>query len=196
VTPHPIESTIPHQPPHTYHGVLPAQPAAVVPATTSVAVAPSRSSRSLGVTTPSPAFGAPPASTFTFHPAVDPNMMYHPMHMQAATSYIQYHCHPDMNMHLSHPTDHVQPFAIDYPSVPPAASPPSTVPPASGNIPLLGSPGSEEYAENLDLITEAPDLIFQLDYIDIDALTDPSKFDPYPDISTTSLYPAVKIKSR
>jgi hypothetical protein len=81
--------------------------------------------------------------------------MYHPMHIQAASHHIQYHCRPDMHMHLGHPMDHVHPFAIDYPSVPPATSPPSTAPQTYSNTPLLGQPGSEEYAENLDLITEA-----------------------------------------
>lgn len=49
-----------------------------------------------------------------------------------------------------------------------------------------GQPGSEEYAESLDLITEAPHPTFQLGYIDIDALMDPSKFDPDPDDCPTS----------
>jgi hypothetical protein len=140
----------------------------VFPATTSAAVAPSRSP---GATTPSPAIDAPPASTFTFtDPVVNPNIQY---------------CHPDLNMHLGHPMDHVQPFAIDYPSAPPATSPP-----VSSNVHPFGQPGSTEYAEKLELITKAPDPTFLLDYVDIDALTDPSKFDPDTDIINMSSYDA------
>jgi hypothetical protein len=51
-----------------------------------------------------------------------------------------------------------------------------------GNIRLLrhqrGTPGSKEYIYNQEKITKAPDKEFRLDYVDIDALADPTKFDP------------------
>jgi hypothetical protein len=63
--------------------------------------------------------------------------------------------------------------------------PPATAPP-SGIIHLRGQPDSEEYMNSLDLLTEGPDPMYQLDYIDIDALTDHTKFDPDPDICQSS----------
>lgn len=82
------------------------------------------------------------------------------------------------------------PAATPAPSLFPKASLPGThnkMPRSTneiiqGNIRLLrhqrGTPGSKEYIYNQEKITKAPDKEFRLDYVDIDALADPTKFDP------------------